>query len=857
MEDLKNENRRYIRANVGQDPFGMHNSGPYNFRMHSLLNSSRDDSVNSIVTRLQMPPGEILKPLFDITPDIYAYLVPKIRLFRVNASDYGLKEIEFCFDKVEDKQRIDQLLNTQFDRGNSYGIKSFNFSFEGTTPATSRNDIKAELSLYFQSFQDLIKVRNHGQGDYKIVDLIVFPVNNANRVGTRTIRAEEYDPSYYRIRADVGWSVPESNQELNRALSKRGYTLQDLKNAILKTNKSFYLNMVDHDMSIKEDGSVEMNINYRAYVETALKSVSYDALASRTISRNRQKFKQALALAILKGNCNQEEIKTIKGLIQKAEEEMVANTYRSIIKRLNERNKIFFVDVDERDIRDFREYGFFDARRPPQLLAVNSGGVVGQGNVVEEAVEREAAQAATPDNPATLNLLKDGIEEYSREDTKAGNRINFFYMGDLIYTILDSVYEEDGSFKKGIEKTKFLLGSFDYPDPNNREAVLEFNIIDIPISVEYFYEWFVDNVIKKKRLVYPVMDFIRDITNDLIISLLFDACGRKPLDTKMRFNTGTFLALGKGPNYDHDAFIDYSQAARSEPHYPVIDVAAHYGVEGGLPFLTDKEGTANINEFYNYVIVYPVKTSAFYGGTGNYEVDSKRGVHHFQIGSIRGMLKKINFAKTDMQYIREARFLRNGIDGLLQLSAVYKTTLDMVGNTAFYPGMEIYIDAVGIGGMDFRSNIKGSLANILGFGGYHMITRVNSSIAPGKFNTTVEAQWFHSGAPGERPLGPERSQTTQQEENIENKPAISLNVNDHSTNCSPLVNSFESFLETISSNPTEEIDFVPNIESLPYQDPIAATVEEEFAVTNQTLPDGNVDVDALFEEITGQSTPEE
>jgi len=776
--------------------------------------------------------------LFEITPDIHAFLVPKIRLFRVNASDVGLKEIEFVFDKSENKRRIDDLLTAQFDRGNSYGIKGFDFSFEGSNPATSRNDITAKLSLYFQSFSELIATRNNGDGDYRIMDLVVFPINKKNRVGTQTIRAEEYDPSYYRIRADVGWYVPENHPELSKALDKRGFTYDQLKNAILSTNKSLYLNMVDHDMSLKDDGSVEMNINYRAYVETALKSSNYDALSSNVIAENRRKFKETLAAAIQSNNCNEEELKTIKNLFQRAEEEATKNTYRSVIRRLNERKKIFYVDCDENDILQFRKDGFFARNRPPKLLSVGTNNqIVSQGNVIDETQEKAAASTNTSQtNELTLKLLKDGVEDYSKENLKAGNRINFFFMGDLIYTILDSAYEDDGTIKKDIEKTKFLLGSFDTADALGSENPVDFNIIDIPISVEYYYEWFTKNVIKKKRIVYPVMDFIRDITNDLIISLLFDACGRKPIDTKMRFNSGNFLALGKGENYNLDAFVEFSNAKKDDDLYPIIDVADFYGQQNGLPFLCDKAGTANINEFYNYILIYPVKTSAIYGGRGDYYVDSDRGVHHFHIGSNKGLLKKINFSKTDMQYLRESRFLRNGIDGIQQLSAVYKASIDMIGNTAFYPGMEIFIDAVGVGGTEFRSNVPGSLANILGFGGYHMITRVNCSIAPGKFTTSIEAQWFHSGAPGDRALGPERAKNedlTIGEQSIEEKPVTDpLNENAFRTQCSPLVSSVESFVQDIVDNPSQEINFVPDI--------------SEFSTTS--APSSTTDIEVTLEE---------
>ena len=118
------------------------------------------------------------------------------------------------------------------------------------------------------------------------------------------------------------------------------------------------------------------------------------------------------------------------------------------------------------------------------------------------------------------------------------------------------------------------------------------------------------------------------------------------------------------------------------------------------------------------------------------------------MGSDRGLLKRVKFSKTDIQYLREARFFNHGHDGLLQLSAVYKVSLDLFGNTLFYPGMEIFLDPVGVGGEDFDPTVGGSsrsIANALGIGGYHIITRVKSSISPSGFTTNVEAMFVYSG----------------------------------------------------------------------------------------------------------------
>ena len=85
-------------------------------------------------------------------------------------------------------------------RGGGSGIKSFSFSFEGTTPATARNDIQAELVLFFQDFQDLVKKRSgddlfssDGKGEkFSYIELMLLP-------GTRLGGAPRKDLSLIHI----------------------------------------------------------------------------------------------------------------------------------------------------------------------------------------------------------------------------------------------------------------------------------------------------------------------------------------------------------------------------------------------------------------------------------------------------------------------------------------------------------------------------------------------------------------------------------------------------------------------------------------------------------------------------------
>ena len=96
--------------------------------------------------------------------------------------------------------------------------------------------------------------------------------------------------------------------------------------------------------------------------------------------------------------------------------------------------------------------------------------------------------------------------------------------------------------------------------------------------------------------------------------------------------------------------------------------------------------------------------------------------------------------------------MNQGTNNLLQLSSLYRCSLTMVGNTLLYPGMEIFVNPFGFGGPQFGQPNDGpgtidlpNLSNIMGIGGYQQVVKVNSTISPGKFETTIDAIFIHSG----------------------------------------------------------------------------------------------------------------
>ena len=233
--------------------------------------------------------------MFEIPPHIMTQLTPKLKLFKVmNDQEGKLKQTEFIFPGFTDLNReknfkpqqnttqegtIPNFLEAQFDKGDGLGLKSFSLEFNGTNPAEARNDVKGQMTLFFQSFADFTRKRVSNNGEeYRFVDLIIQPPPDKQKrsQGVIVTSLRQYEPTFYRIRVDMGYNIPKF--EDLQGISSDDYA--KLKNALLTMNKSYYLCMIDHDFNIKNDGTVEMNFTYRAYLETALKSIRFDALTT-------------------------------------------------------------------------------------------------------------------------------------------------------------------------------------------------------------------------------------------------------------------------------------------------------------------------------------------------------------------------------------------------------------------------------------------------------------------------------------------------------------------------------------------------------------------------------------------------
>ena len=720
---------------------------PYGGRFYMATSNNKEALITNLVS------SKDSSYMFEIPPHVMTQLRPKFRMYKVaNDQDGKLIETEFIFPTHTDLSRkknfkpnqgtgveskVPDFLSSEFDKGDGCGLKSFSIDFKGTTPAVAKNDIKGSMNLYFQSFADFTRKRISNNGEeYRFVDLIIQPPpDNPVAAGIRSLR--QYEPSFYRIRVEMGYNIPEEGEI--EGISSDDFAR--LKNAIETMNQSYFLCMVDHNFNIKNDGTVDMNFTYYAYLETALRSIKFDALTTPELAKKRIENANKLLDTATSEKCTQAELRELSIALAGEEIEIQRDSLNSILRRLYLRNKVFNLEIVNENREFFLRRGFFK-----ECNFINGANV--------------ATNADDPNQGDLSIVLQKGFlsEDPTEDFVRDANDTNvqFFFFGDLLHTVLDSLYNPDTKkIAVGLENTKIVLGSFDF-DPyqkKNTNTAKSFNIANIPISVDFFSEWFRDNVLNQRstRKTYPILDFIRSLSNYLVSNALLEACVDRKVEQKLMFQTGQISAVSPDKKVDPlGTLVDLNN---------YIIKTDDRRKDGGLPLKGDVNRKSSdtgspIENFYHYIVLNANGSALTYVGSGKYADDIEAGRFHVQIGSNRGIVKTVQFAKTDMQYIREARFFRQGIDGLLQLSSVYTANVEMFGNTLFYPGMELWIDPYGMGGTHIGRPQQGgnnrSLANILGLGGYHTITGVSTTITPNSFTTKLKSHHYYSGD-GETP----------------------------------------------------------------------------------------------------------
>ena len=743
------------------------------------------------------------RKLFNLTTDKISSLVPTIRLYKVETDratgkDVGFVEIKFDTNPaiksyVGGNSALD-LFENSTKRGVGVGLKDFNVDFHGSDPFAAKKAIKAKVTIFATSFGDLIKDRignykvvsdefkgNAPISTYKFADLALKTGKTPEdlRTNLTSIQKDNLDKLNFRLKAVFGWSVPEG-----------GLLTKEELDAVNDSFININLTPTTHEFNFDEMGGVTFTINYLAYIEDYFNNASFNIFSSSGIELNRVGRKLFYEF-LSNEKCNDDTLNKIKEKDAPLIQAEKAASLSRIIQKLSYQNKMLYYSLSYDQISKFLRTGKIpDGVPEPKIDNDNNT------SAISDAFKTQLSDQGIKDENKIKNL-QISLASTSRDK----NKISFFYISDLVDVVMQNIdeslekiqtemndttknalnyYENAGAstadllpttrealneFLKGSQKNtivakeierlvkakeqfkklRIVLGPMEVKDPFNNSEIRFCSIGDIPLSLNYFVEFLTEKMLSKEQAYYPLTNFIKDLTNEVIGNFI-NSDGCFPFNTKQRvkLNSSVISAFARSDKARRQGEDDLTYFIRSNP--TTIGKNGLFNTKtankkGLMPVLQVSGPSRSPVELlqpdreFNYYIFYAGRSYPVEQMTGDEAIDAQSGIFHYILGKDRGIVKNITLERTDMTGLKELRFEQEGYDGLTQLREVYNTNVDCFLNPHTFPGTYIFVDPRGFSpeaGFDYTQ---------FGIGGYYMITRTEHSIGPGKADTKITAKW--------------------------------------------------------------------------------------------------------------------
>lgn len=761
IEDILRKNPAFINP--------VDNGGTYFASRHinnfvNLSQTNFNSNFNEIFVKLAGRSD--MKQFGELTALNIAGLHPRIKLYRIDQTQDGKikKKREFVFNYGTSMNPNNDIFESAQFKGGA-GIKSLSYTLAGTNPAEAERAIDVSITFAFQSVNDFVGFTSGGKSGLQ--QLLEFrntfvlsnnaldlsdPTDLNDQYGediestTQTFNyislierpssvPNEYNARNFQIVAEIGYSVNQSNEVVPKELRER----------IEGMNLNLVLNLINHELTFTEEGMLELKVNYYGSLQQYMNDPETDYF-SRAFQEDKtfieakknvddlqaevKKLSDQIRKKCVKQNeleSKKKELETkLEELKTKREEQKEVNNnvrsqvYSSFISNLYQKELLSSFIITKEEVTAWTKYindPISNPDKPPFLQKQITGGNPSDDfkNTVEQAAKEEPSEIDSKIETFRNSKIKPD-EEYV---------MYYFYFGDLLQSITQ-VY--------GVGRTnnRIILGDIEFQDPRNDGTFFKFNLGEIPINLQLFQSWFLEKIVKPKKLSYRLDNMIRDLVTGLL---------RPALDTEVIFSNADKKIDVKVDLSFTNFSINYTEPKEPIKTKQFVDNFGVFKYEmfNADSFIIKNTGTPY---YYNYFVIY--SKVAFCSLEGNQEEDEKNGIMHLYVGRNRGPVTSIKFKRIDQPYIKEAKATREGFTPLSSLRDIYNVDVGMIGNHFFYPGMNVFIHPpVSFGNPQDKNT---SLANIMGIGGYYSIIRVNSIIdAGGKYETSLDCYWQSSG----------------------------------------------------------------------------------------------------------------
>jgi len=666
-----------------------------------------------------------------------------------NSTVHRKKISKILFDMMDDIDSASLEDLGRFDKfekqkdSSYYFLENTKITFDGTNPSTARNDVKVEMTWKLGSLEGLnsnLAILGPSDGIdtdtvITIKDLITLPLTKKPSAsdGPGQFITNQYSPNYSRLRLKV---APYGDQE---ASHQSDCMILDLA-------------IIDHQISrSSETGETTLTISYRGYFEAMLNMPFNDALAYPETIANRQMRQEESLNKLMENDCKPELIREAIRMEQAvfADEQAKATVAGSIIMRMQVANLIHGYILDQNKMRGGTFGGLLDGRK-------------------------EYVKNVSPMSNTTL--------QYGASFTAGDIENKFIFLGDLMYVLLDCLFEQGTANHRQAVKNlnlRFIVGTINVPNPKDLGGPpLVINPISIPIDLKFFIEWFNATIVDKGITSYPVGTFIRDLVGRLVNDIIYETCF-------------SLLLPDENPPLLRTTSFTSSEPRFFKKHLGVFDPTDPFqdGTEMDIlfpkRFISAKDEDSNSwsqkVKSTNYCVIYQqfpsYKRQLAAQRNGLLRDDEYTPTLYYGAKNKNyNFLSNVSFAKTNSPYLREARYFNTNYGGLSLLSNVYDLEFSFKkrkANTMLYPGCIInfalldwgkrwvdeppwrvnadgsishYFETGGLGESD--PHVEGTMSNIMGMGGYFIVKSVEYNLGetPGEFEIKITTKFLGTDA---------------------------------------------------------------------------------------------------------------
>ena len=354
-----------------------------------------------------------------------------------------------------------------------------------------------------------------------------------------------------------------------------------LAQALRNTQMHLFLQQTRHLIDFKEDGSVELDIQYQAALSGILKEERANILANdKTFFEEEIQGYRAKIEEWKESDYEELAEAKIHALLQEIQQLEIQDRnfkYKKFLEKLYTKNKIYNIGVppaellipswedltpEQRAARAKRRLSPEEAQRGYKVVANNNFDTSLLAAVTEVSKdptkEESELEKQSVNNAERFNNLSLSNETIM---------IPYFYLGDLLDLILETLpgYDDGEKFRFYMSEVELLnpllafqvknlaevlctdklndakfIAALRNSDPLRFKNVTKLqniiNIGDLPISLDAFNVWFKDNVIKKDRDNYYFLYFVKDVCSQLISNALRGDCFGNALKFDIRFD---------------------------------------------------------------------------------------------------------------------------------------------------------------------------------------------------------------------------------------------------------------------------------------------------------------------------------